>query len=358
MIWTKWTSAASCRPASSIAARTPAATTAITWRLAAEMLGRKISGPRRADGERRPRRVVGGRRPAFQDEEVRRQRAFRAAGHDVRDPSGRLRADPRGEAVGQRRTAKARVKSLTQPLPSVLPSTATTDDGSIRPARGGLQRRHVVGRVGLPGDEGPAHRHPITAREVVLAAHAPNTPPCMVTMSMAARGGSRLGSPRSSRSRAGIRSRGSLASRMVVWTQTSGRDAGQHDVADALEAEDHLEIRRAEGALARLVDEVSPGRGASSGMISQPGSPRTRMPPPAPGRRCRRRSAGPPTLVGGQVREIRPMALPRVNDGVALRPHRRHQARDRLDRRARQRDVVAPCSRRSRPCRRSRSACR
>ena len=48
-----------------------------------------------------------------------------------------------------------------------------------------------------------------------------------------------------------------------------------------------------------------------------------------------------PALVGGQVGEVGAMAFAGVDDVVALVAHRRQQPLDRLDRRARQRQVVA-----------------
>ncbi len=86
----------------------------------------------------------------------------------------------------------------------------------------------------------------------------------------------------------------------------------------------------------------SPGSGASSGMISQPGSPRTRMRPHGPGSpmpapmRCERQR-----LLARQIGQVGAVALARVHDVVALGPHRGQDAADRLDRRAGQRQVVA-----------------
>ena len=62
---------------------------------------------------------------------------------------------------------------------------------------------------------------------------------------------------------------------------------------------------------------TSPGSGASSGMISQPGSPRTRMRPHGPASPMPGRLADParaPALVGGQVGEVGAMAFARVDD--------------------------------------------
>ncbi len=71
----------------------------------------------------------------------------------------------------------------------------------------------------------------------------------------------------------------------------------------------------------------SPGSGASSSMMFQPGSPRTRIlpqgpgsPMPAPMRRERQR------LFVGQVREVGAMAFASVDDVIALGAHRSEQA--------------------------------
>ena len=86
----------------------------------------------------------------------------------------------------------------------------------------------------------------------------------------------------------------------------------------------------------------SPGSGASSGMISQPGSPRTRIRPHGPGSPIaapmRSRS---PALVGRQIGKIGAMAFAGVNDRVTLGPHRGEHSADRLDRRTGERQVVA-----------------
>ena len=70
-----------------------------------------------------------------------------------------------------------------------------------------------------------------------------------------------------------------------------GGDAGQDQVGDAAGAQHQVEVGGVEGALARLVESTSPGTGATSGTISQPGSPRTRIRPArARPSRSRRRS--------------------------------------------------------------------
>ena len=62
-----------------------------------------------------------------------------------------------------------------------------------------------------------------------------------------------------------------------------GRDPGEHEVADAAPAEDQVEIGGAKDPLPGLSITGSHGSGESSGMISHPGSPRTRIRPQGPG---------------------------------------------------------------------------
>ena len=114
---------------------------------------------------------------------------------------------------------------------------------------------------------------------------------------------------------------------MVVWTQTSV----------VMPVSTMLSMPRWRSISSRSVAQNeplpglsmigSPGSGASSGMISQPGSPRTRMRPHGPGIA----DAGAdlpraPALVGGQVGEVGPVALAGVDDVEALRAHRREHA--------------------------------
>ena len=121
-----------------------------------------------------------------------------------------------------------------------------------------------------------------------------------------------------------------------------GGDAGQHQVLDAARAQDQLEVGRAERALAWLVDDGFPRRRgelvddvpaglaahqnlAAGAGVADAGADLARA----------------PALVVGQVREVGAMALARVDDMVALVAHRGEQRLDRLDRRARQREIVA-----------------
>ncbi len=121
-----------------------------------------------------------------------------------------------------------------------------------------------------------------------------------------------------------------------------GGDAGQHDVLDAARAQDQFEVGRAERALAGLVDDDLAGDRrefvddlpaglaahqdlAAGAGIADAGADAARA----------------PAFVCGQVGQVRPMPLARVDDVIALGARRREQRLDRLDRRAREREIVA-----------------
>jgi hypothetical protein len=111
-----------------------------------------------------------------------------------------------------------------------------------------------------------------------------------------------------------------------------GGDAGQYEVGNAAQSQYQFEIGRAERTFAGLVDDRLAGkRGVSSGIISQPGSPRTRMRPqgsgspiPAPIRRDRQR------LFAGKVR---PLPFASVENVEPEATHFRGHGGDRRDRR-------------------------
>ena len=122
-------------PASRMAACT-ALTVSSICDCAADLLRQKIARMGDADAQalaavRRDSRP----RPAAAREhgEMRAEHAFGAARHDKRDLLLRLRAVAARDAATAHRTSAAtaysRVKSLTPPLPSVLPSTARIDAG-------------------------------------------------------------------------------------------------------------------------------------------------------------------------------------------------------------------------------------
>src|ERR1700722_16850067 len=111
---------------------------------------------------------------------------------------------------------------------------------------------------------------------------APNTPPCILTILIAAKWLPWSVAPQQSSSSRHSKPR-SLASRMVVCTHTSVempvspmlRRPGVRRLSSRSVAQNE--------PLPGLSMIASPGFGASSGMISQPGSPRPRMRPHGPG---------------------------------------------------------------------------
>src|SRR6266853_5710806 len=119
-------------------------------------------------------------------------------------------------------------------------------------------------------------------------------------------------------------------------------DAGEHEVANAARAQDQLEIGGTEAALPGLVDDRFaiergelgndlPARlaahedAAARSGIADAGANLLRT----------------PALVRGQIGQIRPVSLARMDDVTMLRPHRGEHAADRLDGRARQRKIVS-----------------
>src|SRR5918993_5745170 len=123
--------------------------------------------------------------------------------------------------------------------------------------------------------------HGRLSTKVALSDTAPNTPPCILTILIAASWLHRSVAPQQS-SRSRHSNPRSLASRMVVWTHTSV----------VMPLRTMLRIPRVRRISSRSVAQKDPlpglsmmtscGRGASSGMISQPGSPRTRILPHGP----------------------------------------------------------------------------
>jgi hypothetical protein len=121
-----------------------------------------------------------------------------------------------------------------------------------------------------------------------------------------------------------------------------GGDPGEDEVLDAARPQDQLEVRRAERALARLVDHALAGLGRELGDDLPPGLAAHEDPPARsgiadPGADATR----PPALVGGKVGQIRAMALARVDHVEAAGARRRQRRPNGLDRRARQREIVA-----------------
>src|SRR5262245_52947481 len=182
--------------------------------------------------------------------------------------------------------------------------------------------------------------HAIASISAGEVATAPNTPPCILIILIAWSWLPLSVAPQQSSSSRHSKPR-SLASRMVVWTQTSV----------VMPVSTTFSMPRSRSISSRSVAQNepfpglsmigSPAAGARSGMMFQPASPRTRMRPhgpgspmPAPMRRERQR------LFSG--RSARSGRWPsRVEDVKALLPHGGEQPLDRLDRRARERKIVA-----------------
>jgi hypothetical protein len=119
-------------------------------------------------------------------------------------------------------------------------------------------------------------------------------------------------------------------------------DAGEHEVANAARAQDQLEIGGAEAALTGLVDDHFPI--ARSKL-------RNDLPARLPAHQDATARSGiadaganllrAPAFVRGQIGKVRSVSLPRMDDVIMLRPHRREHAADRFDGRARQRKIVS-----------------
>jgi len=130
LTWTKCTSPGSPSPASRIASRTPAAT-ASTWARRPSCSGRSgavcawpsasAGGPDAVPAWRSNTSQCGAIAPSVPPDMTRQTCAARS-----RDTN-------RSSSWVSAALAKPRVKSLTSPLPSVLPKIATMPEGSIRP---------------------------------------------------------------------------------------------------------------------------------------------------------------------------------------------------------------------------------
>jgi len=129
--WTKCTVPGSSRPALAIASRTPAATISACSRRPRCSAGRAgvcatpiaRDGPATASSSSRTSKTVRcGESPPSVPPDITMQIRSTSAGVRYRD------------SIDWRAcTANARLKSLTQPLPSVLPRMATTDAGAMSP---------------------------------------------------------------------------------------------------------------------------------------------------------------------------------------------------------------------------------
>ena len=138
-----------------------------------------------------------------------------------------------------------------------------------------------------------------------------------------------------------------------------GRDPRKRDIVDSAGAQHQLEVGGAEGSLARLVDH-----GLARQRLQFVDDLPAKLPahenfPARPG--VADSGADPlrsPALVGRQVRKIRTMTFARVDDEIALGTGRRREAPGSVRSARASAKCRSPSPRHSRPCRRSRSACR
>jgi hypothetical protein len=121
-----------------------------------------------------------------------------------------------------------------------------------------------------------------------------------------------------------------------------GGDAGQHDVLDAAQPQHQFEVGGAERALAGLVDDGLARQRRQIGddvparlAAHQDAAARTGVADPGAD------LARAPAFVVWQVGQVRPVAFAGVDDVKTLRAHHREQLLDRLDRRPREREVIA-----------------
>ena len=185
LIWTKWTSSAASIPASSIAARTPVATASTcasrprcSWgnggvreRPIASAPGASGSSELRASNTRK----CGANAPSVPPDMTIQGSSASASSRCTR------------KASCSARVAKPREKSLTRPLPSVLPKTATTAFPSIAPSR--MRASSPETSSGALAEMRCTNARRVTAgsrSRPSSSATAPNTPPCIVTILIAA----------------------------------------------------------------------------------------------------------------------------------------------------------------------------
>ncbi|OIQ64530.1 hypothetical protein GALL_539200 [mine drainage metagenome] len=121
-----------------------------------------------------------------------------------------------------------------------------------------------------------------------------------------------------------------------------GGDAGEDDILDAAQPQDQFKIGGVETALAGLVDDGLARQRCQVGNDLPPGLATDQH----ASARAGVADAGAdlprsPAFVRGQVREIGAVALTGMNDVETLRAHHGEQPLDRLDRGARQRQVVS-----------------
>ncbi len=173
------------------------------------------------------------------------------------------------------------------------------------------------------------------------SASAPKTPSSTVTMCSAARCASASPEPQASRATRHSKPR-SLASRRVQWTQTSVVTPARISARMPWAARMAARSVPQKALFAVLSMMNSPGAGASSGMIWNPGSPRMRKRPSGPGLPIGRLAGlDARQLMRGHLRQVRPVALARVEDAKAGAARSRQQAARRLDGGAHAAKVVA-----------------
>src|SRR4051794_16392051 len=234
--------------------------------------------------------------------------------------AGRCRSSRRRRAA----VARPRLKSLTQPLPSVLPRTATIAAGRSRrsamaAASGATSsgadapRRWMKAcRMALsgPSREARDERQAVADRAEDAALHRHHLDRRLVVAPV---GGA-----------AAVLEQQALEAAVVGLAHRGvdadvSRDAGQHDIADAAGAQDQLEVGGAERSLARLVDHGLLGERRQPGDDLPAGLAADQDAAAGPGIA----DAGPdparaPALVLRQVGEVGPVPLAGVEDVVAL----------------------------------------
>ena len=153
---------------------------------ATEVLMGQRRGARAPDRQRvRRLGLVGVAR--LEHQEVRRQRALRAPGHDDTGFVGVAVFTMRPQGVLQRARRKTAREVVDEAV--ALRLAENGDDGgridrSVFHAR--LERGDVIGRLGRDAMDEGAARHGRPAITAFESATAPNTPPCIVTILIAA----------------------------------------------------------------------------------------------------------------------------------------------------------------------------
>ena len=159
----------------------------IDLREAAEMLERKRRRARPPDRQRARRLWTVGF-THLEHQEMWGQRPLRSPGHDDAGLVGVAVLAMRSERVLQRARRESAREVVDE---AVALGLAEHGDDAVRLDRSVLdaclETRDVVGRLGgQPMHERPTRRHGRLASTALLSATAPNTPPCIVTILIAA----------------------------------------------------------------------------------------------------------------------------------------------------------------------------